>query len=772
MATPLNLTAKSAPGVYTSISNQSYTPPQNSAYTPGLVGVARKGPFSTPTAVTSVAGYVAAFGTSLGGQFYMASTVALLTNLTNQVNIVRVGNQYTPVSSVTVTGSSGGSTLFAKTGNAQIFSPAGAPYGQGVPVYLQITQTGFPSTVNVPVASASSGTIALAAGYVLASSYGTNANGSLNSGASVAFSNFADAANSAEGVLYAYTYGSNAAQQTDAQLPGSPYVTGTKGAYQFTCSIPGAVVAGNLIKIKGPASSGIQTTEEVLVKATWPDGTVFLEPTTRQDIGYQPLPLQDTYGIGSSIYLATGKVPYLYLQSTSAGDWANGNDPTTGLYVKVRPGSAQDTKKLEIWVNNALAETIDNVTNNPADTTNFYSIRIGTLASPVSQNIAVAAWFNPAGTTLSAANTSNGWLSAVTTLGAINAGGALSVNSPTAGTEPIESDTGGGFHLGYNGENAQPSDFIGAYNPTTDSYSGVQSFLNTDFIQVNSLCCPGVTDTSGASTGSFAIHQMLAVVAARINAVAIADVPDLLTLYQAVDWQNGAGTYNYRQRLNTPNMEYGWNWLSIVDPFSQQTVWFPPSYGVLRCEAFAWNNYQPWYAAAGDTRGLIPEALSVRYTSVSDAARQASYGNGQSINPILMQQGTVKLFGERTQAVAESELSVVHNVHLVNYIVTNLAIIFHPFIFEPNDAELLGRIDLAGTAFMNTVQNGQGVQQYQLTIDNTNNTATTQNLREVIVDLSIIPTETAERIYINCTVYAAGATLNSVTTSNSNLTTS
>lgn len=770
MSTPLNLTAKSAPGVYTSVSNQSFTPPSPSAYTPGLIGVARKGPFSTPTAVTSVAGYVAAFGTSLGGQFYMASTVALLQNLTDACQIVRVGNQYTPVASVTVTGASGGSTLYTKTGNGQIFSPAAAPYGQGNPVYLQISQVGYPSTVNVPVLSASSGTISLQAGYVLAASYGTNANGSLNAGASIGYSNFADAASSAEGVLYAYTYGTNAGSQIDQPVAGNPTATGNKGAYQFTISgSPSVLTAGNLIKIKGP--TGVQTTEEVLVKTVWPDGTVFLETSNRQDIGYQALPLQDTYGAGSSIYLATGKAPYLYLQATSAGDWANGTDPTVGLYVKVRPGSAPDTKKLEVWVNNALAETIDGVTANPADTVNFYSVRIGTLASPVSQNIAVTAWVNPPGTLLSAANTSNGWQSAVTSLGVINGGGALSTISTTGGSEPIESDTGGGFHNGFNGENAQPSDYIGSYNPATDSYSGLQAFLNTDFLQVHTLCCPGVTDTSGASTGSFAIHQMLAAVAQRVNAVAIVDVPDLLTLYQAVDWQNGVGVYNYRQRLNSTYVQYVWNWLSIVDPFSQQTTFFPPSFGVLRCEAFSWNNYQPWYAAAGDTRGLIPEAQTVRYTSVSDAARQASYGNGQSINPILQQQGIIKLFGERTQALAESELSVVHNMHLVNFIITNLAIIGHPFIFEPNDAELLGRIDMAFTAFLLTVQNGQGLQTFNLTVDNTNNTSTTQNLREVIVDLSIIPIETAERIYINCTVFASGAVLNNVATSNANLST-
>ena len=61
---------------------------------------------------------------------------------------------------------------------------------------------------------------------------------------------------------------------------------------------------------------------------------------------------------------------------------------------------------------------------------------------------------------------------------------------------------------------------------------------------------------------------------------------------------------------------------------------------------------------------------------------------------------------------------------------------------------------------MDGVQNERGVEQYKLVVDSSNNNASTRNLREVIVDLAIVPTSTAERIFLNLTVNRSGAQLN------------
>ena len=64
---------------------------------------------------------------------------------------------------------------------------------------------------------------------------------------------------------------------------------------------------------------------------------------------------------------------------------------------------------------------------------------------------------------------------------------------------------------------------------------------------------------------------------------------------------------------------------------------------------------------------------------------------------------------------------------------------------------------------MDGVKTLRGVETYKLVCDTSNNTADTRNNREVIIDLSFIPVDAAERIYLNASVYSSGADLNSIT---------
>ena len=139
------------------------------------------------------------------------------------------------------------------------------------------------------------------------------------------------------------------------------------------------------------------------------------------------------------------------------------------------------------------------------------------------------------------------------------------------------------------------------------------------------------------------------------------------------------------------------------------------------------------------------------------------YGDGNSVNPILKLRGRFMVYGERTLQRAESKLTAIHSVNLVNWVVTGLAVVARRFVFDPNDQELLSQIRLSFSEFMDKVRNERGVEDYNLVVDQRNNTSETRNRREVIVDLSLIPTDVAERIYINATVRESGAVLNSVT---------
>jgi hypothetical protein len=756
MANNNNLTF---PGVYTTVIDQSFLPATQSPFQPGIIGAATKGPFDTPTVVTSLRDFVLKFGNPLtteynadntapvGNGFFLADAVAMAAPFSNSITVVRVGNQYTPLSVANGSGTVGSYTLRTSVAQSQQLNPVSP-----TAVYIRVQEAGKASTVNALVITAGNGTVSLdPTGDALADSY--------DGGATISFSHFANAANKAESVLKAYTYGTDSASVTDAAMTQFGTVAGTKNQFQFTVQSAGTqIAAGSVFKIR---ETNKATTSEIRVKEVV-GNTVFLETAALTRVGYQALPLQDNY-TSAVLYQATGTTAFLSVQATEAGEWANGANSTLGLYVQVAPGSAAGSKKFNIYWNSSLVEVFDNLSDNPvlADNLtanpNYYTHAI----NGVSQFIRITNVNSVGGGQLyHAASTAAPWdvsyLSQNLSLspksmpqGAVNAG---IVTIPPNSTV----NTGGQFDGGANGSNPQDSDFVGTVNPLDDTNTGLQAFTNDD-VNVNILAAP-------MDKISIVVEQELARVAGIARALGLADVPANLTARQAVDWHNGQGVYQGRGRINNYRLAVFWNWLTITDNFSGLSKLAPPTLGALRCLGFTFTADFPWYAAAGMTRGLIPEATNIQYGKVSQDVRQAMYGNGNSVNPILRQNGQIMLWGDRTMQIAESKLVEMHAVNLVNNIVVGLGNIGRRFVFEPNDSQLLTLINLAFGQFLDGVKNQRGLEAYKLVVDSTNNTSATRNRHQVIVDLAIIPTDVAETIFINLTVNASGAQLNTVTT--------
>jgi phage tail sheath protein FI len=730
---------KTFPGVYTSITDDSFVQPAASRFRPGLIGVATKGPFNTPTAVRSLKEFRELFGEPLtttyqndgspsGAGFFLADAVAMISDMTDGIVVVRVGSQYDELPVQDVSGLEGSYNF--GTSQFNLLAPT-----EDNPVYVKITEGGKPSTVGARVIAVGNGTVSLdTAGSALAAAY---------DGATLAFSHEAGAANKAESILYAYSYGTSATA-IDAQVTSVGTITGNKNDFSFTVQQnPGNIEVGAVYKIEETNKSA---THEVRVKEVR-DNTVYLETSDITQVGYQSLPLQDTYAQGRlfKALQGDGNAPaFLYLEAASEGEWANGASIGSGLYTKVRPGSDPGTKKIEVYWNASLVETFDNLSND-ADSDNYYTTRINDISQYIYiKHVADAVEGRHA------ANTVDPW---DTTYETTNL--SASPISMPVGEVNAAGETGGSFDLGANGASATDADFIGTIDPVDDSPTGLKCFEDTENVNVNVIAAPMDNISRG-------IMQELNRVAKKINAMSIADVPAGLNARFAIDWHNGQGQFTGLGRIDSPNIAVYWNWFRITDPFTGNIKLVPPTLGTLRCMAFTFDRDKPWYAAAGETRGWIPEALSVEYDRVSGEVKQAMYGNGNSVNGIFKIRNRIVLFGERTLQIRESKLTAVHNVILVNYVVNGLAEIGRRFVFDPNDAELLVLINLAFTEFLDKVKNERGLEDYELVVDDRNNNADTRNHRQVIVDLALIPTDVAERIFINATVKESGAVLNAL----------
>jgi phage tail sheath protein FI len=212
----------------------------------------------------------------------------------------------------------------------------------------------------------------------------------------------------------------------------------------------------------------------------------------------------------------------------------------------------------------------------------------------------------------------------------------------------------------------------------------------------------------------------------------------------------------------------------MTDSSTGKVIWVPPSLGALRAAAYTFQAFAPGWAAAGQNRGYLPEALAVRYPKINDAALQASYGNGQVINSILLKNGIIQVYGNNTtqranteMSAVNTEMSAVNNVTAVFFSVNGLDTLGQKYVFDPDDDILLTQIYQDFSGFLQGLVKQRVIADYGLVIDHTNNTPQTRAQRMVVVSYSVIPQDAAERIFINCTVNAAGATLVSSSVSNS-----
>lgn len=727
------------PGVYTQIIDQSFLPPQSSRFRPALVGVTSKGPMSTPTVVRSLKDFLKTFGTPVASgevngdtvSYYLADAVALVADYTSAMTIVRVGNQYTELDSpVALNGISGGTTLTGSTSTIQVLTDlkAADPSGQ---LYIKVSQGGRISSPNLLVQSCAGTSVVV--DTALSDQYAD---------ATVYYSKTDSAASAAEGYLKSYVYGS--------KMTAFGEVYGSKNGYELHVSSYGSTVDLDAVYKVAADDASVAETPEFKVRMHV-NGTWYLETTNNSQTGYQALPLQATYDASNPgfIYAGTATQNAYFMQASTPGEWANGTGGSTGLYVRVRPGSQPNTKRLEIFENGALVEVFDNVAKgvNPDTNVSYY-----TEALAQSQYVQIS---DQSITTEHAANTRAPWDTTYYP-DALNAG-VLSVNN-------TPNYTGGNLTGGANGNNATELDYIGSYDPVTDTYSGIRALEDTDNVDVNLIAAPMDFDllSGDATTRGVAIMQQLADTGAIANALALADVPPGLNAGDAVDWHNGAGRFTGRTRIDKTNLALYWNWWTMTDKFTGLQKSVPPSLAALRCFGFTFQRDQPWYAAAGETRGWVAEATSIEFDRVSKDARNAMYGNGNSVNPIIKINGRYYVYGERTMQRRESKLTAAHSVILVNTIVKGLAAIGRQFVFDPNDLELLVHIRLAFSEYLDKIRNQRGIEEYELVVDERNNTADTRNRREVIVDLAVIPTDVMERMFINATVRESGAQLNSV----------
>ena len=277
----------------------------------------------------------------------------------------------------------------------------------------------------------------------------------------------------------------------------------------------------------------------------------------------------------------------------------------------------------------------------------------------------------------------------------------------------------------------------------TDYTNMVALFGNKEAYQFNLLFTPGITNNLHSGVVSTIISNTQ-------------DRGDNLYVLDLIDFSGTvASTITQAQTRNTSYAASYWPWVRIADPATGKQVWVPASTVVPGVYAFNDKVSAPWFAPAGINRGGLTTVLQAQY-KLTQANKDSLYSN--NINPLAtLPKNGVVVFGQKTLQKQASALDRVNVRRLMIEMKNYIRQIADTIVFEQNTIStrnsFVGRV----TPFLEGIQQKQGLYAYKIIMDDSNNGPAVIDQNQLVGQIYIQPTRTAEFISLDFILLPTGA---------------
>lgn len=217
---------------------------------------------------------------------------------------------------------------------------------------------------------------------------------------------------------------------------------------------------------------------------------------------------------------------------------------------------------------------------------------------------------------------------------------------------------------------------------------------------------------------------------------------------------------NLTSSINTSYATIYGTCVRVNDVASSKQTWVPFSGFAAGIMANTDANYQPWYAPAGFTRGVIGGVNDVGLYP-KQKQRDQLYKIG--INPVAFfpAEGFV-VYGQKTLQKAPSTFDRINVRRLFINLETLVRDTVKFFIFEPNTLFTRTQVINSLTPFFENAKNTQGLYDYLLICDEKNNTPAVIDDNSLVVDIYLKPTRSAEYILVNFYATRTGQDFNEI----------
>jgi hypothetical protein len=278
----------------------------------------------------------------------------------------------------------------------------------------------------------------------------------------------------------------------------------------------------------------------------------------------------------------------------------------------------------------------------------------------------------------------------------------------------------------------------------TNYTTSIDLLSNQDEYIFNTITVPGIMiETAPATT-----TKLINMVQERGDALAIVDASTY-----------GATINSMTAEASSYNSSYAAvyaPWLQTTSPETGELVWVPASTMVPGVYAYNDRVGEAWFAPAGLNRGGLATVVRPE-RKFSQSNRDTLYQG--KVNPIASFPGSgTVVFGQKTLQTKASALDRVNVRRLLIQLKSYISQVADNLVFEQNTIATRNAFLSQVNPYLESVQQRQGLYAFKVIMDSSNNTADVIDRNQLIGQIYLQPTKTAEFIYLDFNVLPTGAT--------------
>lgn len=305
------------------------------------------------------------------------------------------------------------------------------------------------------------------------------------------------------------------------------------------------------------------------------------------------------------------------------------------------------------------------------------------------------------------------------------------------GFESATGDVAGGAKFYNTIDNTDTQGVVG-----TDYTNMINLLSNSDDYKYNIMLTPGLYNADYTSQATSLISNTQE----RGDNLYILDLVKYGQTVTAVTGQAASRNTSYASSY--------WPWVQVIDPDLGKQVWVPAS--AVMGGVFAYNDTvsDPWFAPAGINRGGLGQVVRPE-RKLAQATRDTLYSS--KVNPIASFPGTgVVVYGQKTLQTKASALDRVNVRRLLITMKSYISQVAQNLVFEQNSAATRNNFLAQVNPYLESIQQKQGLYAFKVIMDETNNSAAVIDRNQLVGQIYIQPTKTAEFVYLDFNITPTG----------------